>query len=73
MPAKVPDRRHGVTDLSQYIPEGHKAFVQETLRKLGVPPIPADDDPHREGVFGRGCTSVARAHVDTAPASTGLH
>jgi NAD(P)H-dependent flavin oxidoreductase YrpB (nitropropane dioxygenase family) len=64
MPAKVPTEGT-VTDLAQYIPDGHKAFVQETLRKLGVPPIPADDDPGREGVLGW-LHSVARAHVDTA-------
>ena len=64
MPAKVPTEG-SASDLSQFIPDGHKAFVQETLRKLGVPPIPAEDDPGREGVLGW-LHSVARAHVDTA-------
>jgi len=64
MPAKVPTEGTA-TDLSQYIPDDHKAFVQESLRKLGVPPLPADDDPGREGVLGW-LHSVARAHVDTA-------
>ena len=64
MPAKVPSEGTA-TDLSQYIPDDHKAFVQETLRKLGVPPLPADDDPGREGVLGW-LHSVARAHVEVA-------
>ena len=64
MPAKVPSEGTA-TDLSQYIPDDHKAFVQETLRKLGVPPLPADDDPGREGVLGW-LHSVARSHVEVA-------
>ncbi len=47
------------------IPQSHKDFVQETLRKLGVPPLPADDDPRGDGVLGW-LHSVARAHVDVA-------
>jgi NAD(P)H-dependent flavin oxidoreductase YrpB (nitropropane dioxygenase family) len=64
MPAKVPTEGTA-TDLGSYIPDGHKAFVQETLRKLGVPPLPDDGDPAGEGVLGW-LHSVARAHVDVA-------
>jgi len=64
MPAKVPTEGTQ-TDLGKYIPEGHKQFVAETLRKLGVPPLPADGDPAAEGVLGW-LHSVARAHVDIA-------
>src|SRR3954464_14677477 len=64
MPAKVP-QEGAVGDLSQYIPDDHKRFVEETLRKLGVPPLPADGDPGREGVLGW-LHSVARSHVDVA-------
>jgi NAD(P)H-dependent flavin oxidoreductase YrpB (nitropropane dioxygenase family) len=64
MPAKIPSEG-SATDLSQYIPQTHKDFVKEALRKLGVPPLPEDDDPGREGVLGW-LHSVARAHVDVA-------
>jgi len=64
MPAKVP-QEGAAGDLSQYIPDDHKHFVEETLRKLGVPPLPADGDPRREGVLGW-LHSVARSHVDVA-------
>ncbi|MCW2494201.1 nitronate monooxygenase family protein [Jatrophihabitans sp.] len=64
MPAKIPSEGTA-TDLSQYIPQTHRDFVQETLRQLGVPPLPADDDPGREGVLGW-LHSVARAHVEVA-------
>jgi NAD(P)H-dependent flavin oxidoreductase YrpB (nitropropane dioxygenase family) len=64
MPAKVPDEGTA-TDLGKYIPDAHKQFVDDTLRKLGVPPLPADGDPAREGVLGW-LHSVARAHVDVA-------
>ncbi|HZZ98203.1 MAG TPA: nitronate monooxygenase family protein [Jatrophihabitantaceae bacterium] len=64
MPAKVPTEGTAV-DLGAYIPDGHKAFVQETLRKLGVPPLPDDGDPAQAGVLGW-LHSVARAHVDVA-------
>ena len=64
MPAKVP-QEGAAGDLSQYIPDDHKRFVEETLRKLGVPPLPADGDPRREGVLGW-LHSVARSHVDVA-------
>ncbi|MDT4913321.1 MAG: hypothetical protein QOC66_2449 [Pseudonocardiales bacterium] len=64
MPAKIPDEGSAV-DLGKYIPEGHRKFVDDTLRKLGVPPLPADGDPARDGVLGW-LHSVARAHVDVA-------
>jgi NAD(P)H-dependent flavin oxidoreductase YrpB (nitropropane dioxygenase family) len=64
MPAKIPDEG-SATDLGKYIPEGHRKFVDDTLRKLGVPPLPADGDPARDGVLGW-LHSVARSHVDAA-------
>jgi NAD(P)H-dependent flavin oxidoreductase YrpB (nitropropane dioxygenase family) len=64
MPAKVPSEGTA-TDLSAMIPEGHKDFVRQTLTKLGVPPLPEDGDPAREGVLGW-LHSVARSHVDVA-------
>jgi NAD(P)H-dependent flavin oxidoreductase YrpB (nitropropane dioxygenase family) len=64
MPAKVPDEGTA-TDLAKYIPDGHRRFVEETLRKLGVPPLPADGDAARDGVLGW-LHSVARSHVDVA-------
>ena len=39
MPAKVPDRGRAA-DLGELIPAGHREFVEETLLKLGVPPLP---------------------------------
>jgi NAD(P)H-dependent flavin oxidoreductase YrpB (nitropropane dioxygenase family) len=64
MPAKIPIEGTQV-DLAQYLPEGHKTFVDDTLRKLGVPPLPEDGDPAAAGVLGW-LHSVARAHVDIA-------
>jgi NAD(P)H-dependent flavin oxidoreductase YrpB (nitropropane dioxygenase family) len=64
MPAKVPTEGT-TTDLGKYIPDEHRRFVDETLRKLGVPPLPADDDPGAGGVLGW-LHSVARSHVDVA-------
>ncbi|HEY2167291.1 MAG TPA: nitronate monooxygenase family protein [Jatrophihabitantaceae bacterium] len=64
MPAKVPEEG-SASDLGKYIPDGHRAFVEDTLRKLGVPPLPDDGDPARDGVLGW-LHSVARAHVDVA-------
>jgi NAD(P)H-dependent flavin oxidoreductase YrpB (nitropropane dioxygenase family) len=64
MPAKVPTEG-SATDLGKYIPDDHRKFVDDTLRKLGVPPLPADGDPAAEGVLGW-LHSVARAHVDVA-------
>jgi NAD(P)H-dependent flavin oxidoreductase YrpB (nitropropane dioxygenase family) len=64
MPAKVPTEGTQA-DLSQYIPDDHRRFVDDTLRRLGVPPLPADDDPNADGVLGW-LHSIARAHVDVA-------
>jgi NAD(P)H-dependent flavin oxidoreductase YrpB (nitropropane dioxygenase family) len=64
MPAKVPTEGTA-TDLSAMIPQGHRDFVEETLRRLGVPPLPAEGDPRRDGVLGW-LHSVARSHVDVA-------
>ncbi len=63
MPAKVPTEGAPI-DLERMIPEGHRDFVQETLLKLGVPPLP-DDTPAGDGVRGW-LHSVARAHVEVA-------
>jgi NAD(P)H-dependent flavin oxidoreductase YrpB (nitropropane dioxygenase family) len=65
MPAKVP--QEGTTeDLDKLIPEGHKTFVAQTLRRLGVPPVGVGDaDTAPEGVRGW-LHSVARQHVEVA-------
>jgi nitronate monooxygenase len=64
MPAKVPTEGTS-TDLSQYIPDEHRRFVDDTLRKLGVPPLPAEGQPGASGVLGW-LHSVARSHVEVA-------
>ena len=63
MPARVP-AEGSQFDLGELIPAGHREFVEETLRRLGVPPLPADED-RRDGVLGW-LHSVARAHVEVA-------
>jgi NAD(P)H-dependent flavin oxidoreductase YrpB (nitropropane dioxygenase family) len=63
MPMAAP-AEGAATDLSAHIPDGHRRFVAETLRKLGVPPLP-DDAEAGDGVLGW-LHSVARAHVDVA-------
>jgi NAD(P)H-dependent flavin oxidoreductase YrpB (nitropropane dioxygenase family) len=63
MPAKVPAEGSQL-DLSQLIPPGHRNFVDETLRRLGVPPLPGDEQ-QRDGVLGW-LHSVARAQVEVA-------
>ena len=63
MPAKIPAEGAAI-DLTKLIPDGHKDFVESTLRKLGVPPLPADAET-REGVLGW-LHSVARAQVEVA-------
>ena len=63
MPAKVPAEGTQF-DLNQLIPSGHREFVDQTLLRLGVPPLPADG-PARDGVLGW-LHSVARAHVEVA-------
>jgi len=63
MPAKVPAEGSQV-DLGQLIPAGHRDFVEQTLLRLGVPPLRADEQ-RRVGVLGW-LHSVARAHVEVA-------
>jgi len=62
MPMKIPTEGKAV-DLEAMIPQGHKDFVDQTLLKLGVPPLPEGEG--REGVLGW-LHSVARSHVDVA-------
>lgn len=62
MPMKVPTEGKAV-DLRAMIPEEHVSFVERTLQKLGVPPLPQGEG--REGVLGW-LHSVARSHVDVA-------
>ena len=45
------------------IPEEHVSFVERTLQKLGVPPLPEGEG--RDGVLGW-LHSVARSHLDVA-------
>ena len=49
MPMKMPDRGH-VGRPRRDDPRGHKDFVEQTLQKLGVPPLPEGEG--REGVLG---------------------
>jgi NAD(P)H-dependent flavin oxidoreductase YrpB (nitropropane dioxygenase family) len=63
MPAKIPAEGAAI-DLNQLIPAGHRDFVDQTLIKLGVPPLPADAQA-RDGVLGW-LHSVARAQVEVA-------
>jgi NAD(P)H-dependent flavin oxidoreductase YrpB (nitropropane dioxygenase family) len=63
MPARVPTEG-GQLDLSSMIPAGHRDFVEQTLLKLGVPPLP-DGSKGGEGVLGW-LHSVALQHVDVA-------
>jgi NAD(P)H-dependent flavin oxidoreductase YrpB (nitropropane dioxygenase family) len=63
MPARVP-AEGGPADLGSLIPPGHREFVEDTLLKLGVPPLP-EDSPAGDGVLGW-LHSVARQHVEVA-------
>jgi NAD(P)H-dependent flavin oxidoreductase YrpB (nitropropane dioxygenase family) len=63
MPAKVPAEGAAI-DLNRLIPAGHREFVDQTLIRLGVPPLP-DDSLASEGVLGW-LHSVARAQVEVA-------
>jgi NAD(P)H-dependent flavin oxidoreductase YrpB (nitropropane dioxygenase family) len=63
MPAKIPAEGAAV-DLNQLIPAGHREFVDQTLIRLGVPPLP-DDGQASDGVLGW-LHSVARAQVEVA-------
>jgi NAD(P)H-dependent flavin oxidoreductase YrpB (nitropropane dioxygenase family) len=62
MPMKIPTEGKSV-DLKALIPGEHISFVEDTLRKLGVPPLPEGEG--REGVLGW-LHSTARSHVDVA-------
>ena len=63
MPARVPTEG-GQQDLDQLIPQQHKDFVEQTLLRLGVPPLP-DGTQASDGVLGW-LHSVARKHVEVA-------
>jgi len=63
MPARVP-AEVAQLDLDELIPAGHRDFVEQTLVKLGVPPLPAGSDAG-DGVLGW-LHSVARQHVEVA-------
>jgi NAD(P)H-dependent flavin oxidoreductase YrpB (nitropropane dioxygenase family) len=63
MPMTVPTEGTP-TDLGALVPEQHRRFVDDTLRKLGVPPL-AQEAEHRDAVLGW-LHSVARAHVDVS-------
>jgi NAD(P)H-dependent flavin oxidoreductase YrpB (nitropropane dioxygenase family) len=63
MPATVPTEG-AAADLDQLIPDTHKNFVEQTLLKLGVPPLPPDAQSG-DGVLGW-LHSVARKHVEVA-------
>ena len=63
MPARVP-AEGTAQDLSAKIPGRHKEFVEQTLLKLGVPPL-ADGEATPDGVLGW-LHSVARQHVEVA-------
>src|SRR6185437_14029041 len=63
MPASEP-AEGAPTDLGGQIPAAHREFVEDTLVKLGVPPLP-DGAPGGDGVLGW-LHSVARQHVEVA-------
>jgi NAD(P)H-dependent flavin oxidoreductase YrpB (nitropropane dioxygenase family) len=63
MPAKIPAEGAAI-DLNQLIPAEHREFVDQTLARLGVPPLP-DGELASEGVLGW-LHSVARAQVEVA-------
>ena len=62
MPMKIPTEGTSV-DLKAMIPQDHIDFVDRTLQKLGVPPLPEGEG--RDGVLGW-LHSVARSHLDVA-------
>jgi NAD(P)H-dependent flavin oxidoreductase YrpB (nitropropane dioxygenase family) len=63
MPARIP-AEGAPADLGELIPAAHRQFVEDTLLKLGVPPLP-DDAEGGEAVLGW-LHSVARQHVEVA-------
>jgi NAD(P)H-dependent flavin oxidoreductase YrpB (nitropropane dioxygenase family) len=62
MPAKVPTEG-AETDLAKLVPDGHRKWVDETLLKLGVPPL--EQAESNSAVLGW-LHSVARQHVEVA-------
>jgi NAD(P)H-dependent flavin oxidoreductase YrpB (nitropropane dioxygenase family) len=62
MPMTMPTEGTSV-DLGSMIPQTHRDFVEQTLEKLGVPPLPEGEG--RDGVLGW-LHSKARSHVDVA-------
>jgi NAD(P)H-dependent flavin oxidoreductase YrpB (nitropropane dioxygenase family) len=63
MPATIPAEGAAI-DLNQLIPAGHREFVEQTLARLAVPPLP-DESQTTAGVLGW-LHSVAREHVEVA-------
>jgi NAD(P)H-dependent flavin oxidoreductase YrpB (nitropropane dioxygenase family) len=63
MPGKIPTEGAAI-DLNQLIPAGHRDFVELTLTRLGVPPLPPGATS-TDGVLGW-LHSVARAQVEVA-------
>jgi NAD(P)H-dependent flavin oxidoreductase YrpB (nitropropane dioxygenase family) len=63
MPARVP-YEGAASDLDAMIPQANRDFVDQTLRDLGVPPLP-DGTQAGDGVMGW-LHSVARKHVEVA-------
>jgi NAD(P)H-dependent flavin oxidoreductase YrpB (nitropropane dioxygenase family) len=63
MPARVPTEG-APAGLGGLIPAAHRQFVEDTLVKLGVPPLP-DGAQASDGVLGW-LHSVARQHVEVA-------
>jgi len=63
MPMKVPTEGT-IPDLNELIPEGHRAWVEQTLQRLGAPPLP--EDLERQGGVLGWLHSVARSHVEVA-------
>lgn len=63
MPAKIPAEGAAI-DLNELIPAGHREFVEQTLTRLGVPPLP-DGTQAPAGVLGW-LHSVAREQVEVA-------
>jgi len=63
MPARIPAEGSAL-DLDQMIPQPHRDFVEQTLLKLGVPPLPDPAQP-ADGVLGW-LHSVARKQVEVA-------
>ena len=62
MPMKIPTEGTSI-DLKAMIPDEHISFVEKTLQKLGVPPLPEGEG--RDGVLGW-LHSIARSHLDVA-------